>query len=558
MKGGGDFSNNFDRHMYRRKHFTRVLTQQGRVQLDADGNEQAAILWHYLQTLARDLIGPHGGPFSAEPGFEVEPGFKIVPFPDQRDGISDLCIGHGRYYVDGLLCENEEELYARKEEDSVELVTYYNQPAYPLDKVQDPLPPELPFLVYLDVWERHVTAIEDPTIREVALGAGGPDTATRAKLVWQVKIMMDENRDEADFPDTRDSVEDRWNEWVKNRWNEWVKKWQPPNRGELKARAKEETDDDANPCIVSPEARYRGIENQLYRVEVHRGGAAWDGNTKGREDAATFKWSRENGSVAFPIEGLPGKILTLENLGRDSRLSLKVDDLVEIEDDDYILKGLAEPLLTVEAVDPIDMRVTLDREPSARVGQYPEKYRLLRRWDHGDEGSKNGALEQGALLIKEDTWLELEDGVQIYFQSPTEWGIVDYTVQQNDDIGSIAKGANTTVEELLCLNPHVADPDEDLTDRTLKVPNNADEATPVEHEYRTGDYWLIPARTVTGDVEWPKDDKGHPEAQPPHGTEHHYAPLAVVVSGEGTPGVVDCRYKFRPLSECCPPQPPDS
>ena len=33
-------------------HFTRVLMQQGRVQLDADWNEQTAILLHYLQSLA--------------------------------------------------------------------------------------------------------------------------------------------------------------------------------------------------------------------------------------------------------------------------------------------------------------------------------------------------------------------------------------------------------------------------------------------------------------------------------------------------------------------------
>ena len=48
----------FDQH----KQFTRVLMQQGRVQLDSDWNEQTAILLHYMQTLAADIIGPHGGP----------------------------------------------------------------------------------------------------------------------------------------------------------------------------------------------------------------------------------------------------------------------------------------------------------------------------------------------------------------------------------------------------------------------------------------------------------------------------------------------------------------
>ena len=44
------------------KHFSRVLFQQGRVSLDADDNEQSAILLHYLRTLAKDLLGPHAAP----------------------------------------------------------------------------------------------------------------------------------------------------------------------------------------------------------------------------------------------------------------------------------------------------------------------------------------------------------------------------------------------------------------------------------------------------------------------------------------------------------------
>src|SRR5947199_10703486 len=52
------------------KHFLRVLMQQGRVQLDADTNEQTAILLHYMQTLAADLIGMHGGP-DANIGFGI-------------------------------------------------------------------------------------------------------------------------------------------------------------------------------------------------------------------------------------------------------------------------------------------------------------------------------------------------------------------------------------------------------------------------------------------------------------------------------------------------------
>lgn len=77
------------------KHFSRVLMQQGRVQLDADWNEQADILLHYIQTLAKDLIGEHAGPKGSA-------AFDISEVSD-----TDFKIGLGNYYVDGILCENE-------------------------------------------------------------------------------------------------------------------------------------------------------------------------------------------------------------------------------------------------------------------------------------------------------------------------------------------------------------------------------------------------------------------------------------------------------------------
>jgi len=69
----GDFSRvSFDP----RHHFSQVLQQQGRVTLDADSNEQGAILLHYLRTMARDLFGPYGAP-AGNAGF----GLQIVQGP---------------------------------------------------------------------------------------------------------------------------------------------------------------------------------------------------------------------------------------------------------------------------------------------------------------------------------------------------------------------------------------------------------------------------------------------------------------------------------------------
>ena len=68
------------------------------------------------------------------------------------------------------------------------------------------------------------------------------------------------------------------------------------------------------------------------------------------------------------------------------------------------------------------------------------------------------------------------------------------------------------------------------------------EGTP--NAYRAGDYWLIPARTATGDVEC-LGEVGQTEARPPHSVEHHYAPLAVV-DPANYPPEIDCRCTFYP------------
>jgi len=76
------------------KHYSGVLMQQGRVQMDADWNEQLAISLHRTSSETQDVIGACGTPKNGE-------GFQITLIPSQ----DDLQIGAGRFYVGGLLCE---------------------------------------------------------------------------------------------------------------------------------------------------------------------------------------------------------------------------------------------------------------------------------------------------------------------------------------------------------------------------------------------------------------------------------------------------------------------
>ncbi|HEY9665118.1 MAG TPA: DUF6519 domain-containing protein, partial [Allocoleopsis sp.] len=85
----------FTRFTFRpEKRYSQVLMQQGRMQLDADWNEQMSILGYLNQIQAKDLIGDSGT--SRTVG-----GFQINPTPDGKD----LVISAGNYYINGILCE---------------------------------------------------------------------------------------------------------------------------------------------------------------------------------------------------------------------------------------------------------------------------------------------------------------------------------------------------------------------------------------------------------------------------------------------------------------------
>ncbi|WP_194825068.1 DUF6519 domain-containing protein [Nocardia sp. XZ_19_231] len=426
-----------------RNHYTRVFMQQGRVQVDADWNEQASIAQRYLRVFVTDVVGQHGGP-AGDGGFQIA-----------VSDAGDLTVGVGRYYVQGLLCENENK------------IGYTEQPSYPFEPTLEELRRASGFLLYLDVWERHVSYLEAPGLREVALG--GPDTATRSQLVWQVRALLG-----AGEIFTCAATEE----------------FLACGSGLMRAKGREpEPAPDA--CVIDPEARYRGAENQLYRVEIHRGGPAC---REYASSGATFKWSRENGSVAFPIlqqwrDNRGSVVLTLGSVGRDARLGLKEGDWVELSDDATALAFASPPLLQVASVDRDEFEVVLTGATHDGVGTQPDLHPVLRRWDH-DAASEF----EGALPVREssgdDGWIDLEDGIRIQF----------------------ATGEGP------------------------------------EREYRTGDYWLVPARTATGDVEWPWSIGSAPDALPPRGVVHHYAPLAeMAVDDRVFTVTTDCRRLFAPL-----------
>jgi hypothetical protein len=530
--------------------------QQGRVQTDADWNEQVDIDIYNERIALRDIIGRTGAP-------KENAGFGITPTADAT-GVG-FVIGSGHYYVDGILCENDGQavsvvdqpdlkplyfswdgIFEKKEENqrfreflkkefaelkldwvtsetartekiengqtlriydsgsdgdtkSVRITLDNPEPAKakkatmlidnpPSDKITRVFvvasqkngeesskikigyTPSLPgedgyYIAYLDVRERHLTWLDDPEMREVALG--GPDTATRTKVVWQVKLL---------YLGTD----------VKNynclaplaAWSQLV---QEPN-GKLRARA-EPTEPAREPCEMPPEAGYRRIENQLYRVEIHDAGVVGKG--------ATFKWSRDNAIWVARVTDVVGgqdNIITINNVAKDNRSRFADGQWIEVVDERRELLGIPGTLAQLVRAD--ELRLVFD--PSTVRGDpldnqhYPQEFKpKVRRWDSA------GAIPV-AIPLDNDGYIELEDGVQIQFST------------------------NVVTEQ--------------------------------PARYLTGNYWTIAARTATNDVEWPRD-QGQPQYRVEEGIKHHFARLALLNYANGKLDLVDdCRQFFVPVS----------
>ena len=110
----GDFSR---RTFDPTRHFTTVRMQQGRVQLDADWNEQADLEEYRVETEAADVIGRCGAPLDAA-AFGIvldlgdldpaEKAWLAALDPTYTTIVAgDFVLTPGRYYVDGILCESE-------------------------------------------------------------------------------------------------------------------------------------------------------------------------------------------------------------------------------------------------------------------------------------------------------------------------------------------------------------------------------------------------------------------------------------------------------------------
>lgn len=495
-----------------------------------DGDEDGlAACWQFNEA---------SGSMARDKGRQGNDGAFGEAVTDQPERVRPAWLTRGRYYVKGILCENEENVDLAQQPD-------YPEPVLPTGVLE-----RSAYLAYLDVWERPITALEDASIREVALG--GPDTSTRARLVWQVKLLPIDAEALARDPDTlhdawqrflwksghkaklrarrlavanlgnqlyrvevHDSgglygwprpvdpavtpvpVEEVWSSRQQVRVKDWVADNQPWAVGQLVEVFSRQTDQQGQPGIL---ARISELDQSQRTLILDRFPAELAGHEGIQlRRVATFKWSRDNGAVAFPIRRIQREsgVVTLDNLGHD-QAALKEGDWVEVADDDSVLLSRPGPLGRVEFIDRTHNQVSLGGSlPDAEANV--EKHPLLLRWDQtrvsidaaggaawlNSDQAQVILLQYGALPAYSNVWIGLEDGVQVSFTG--------------------------------------------------------------NGYYQTGDFWLIPARSLMENVEWPQGPDG-PMAQPPQGVHHSYACLALLEVTSKSITVQDLRQIFRPVT----------
>lgn len=450
-----------------RHDYAGVLLQQGRVLLDADWNELVAVVDRRIRAGIADLDS--AGPAAGIAGVAVVPRTTPDGFRVSMTGGA-LSIGRGRMYVDGLLAENHgggaEELDPLLAEGRGSTdTTFTAQPYWP---TPDPLPTTGSHLAYLDVWEREVTALEAPDLVDPGIGV---DTTARTQTVWQVKLhaltggAVTCGTPDADVPG-------------------WSALTAPSGARLTVDEVPVTTTDD--PCELPPSGGYRGVENQTYRVEVHAGG------TPG---TATFKWSRDNASVASAVLEVltAGTSIRPATLGRDSVLGFADQDWVEITDDHRELDGQPGEVRQIEVHEEdgtLSFPAALPADLVMTTAQAAARHLRVRRWD------QKGQIRSGA------------GGNLDNLDAPGATGLI-----------TVPAGASTSV----------------VLEHGVVVSFSSTGA-----DFRVGDHWVFAARTADTSVE--KLVKA-----PPRGIHHHYARLGVVAAPDTES---DCRTLWPPECDC--------
>jgi hypothetical protein len=367
--------------------YRAVVSQQGRVTLEADANEAEEIRAGETRAELIDIIGPSGTP---DDGFLISvPTPPLAPF--------DFAIAAGTLYLGGVRVESTDRATTYLDQHDLEWTDY---PAgapgatYPTTAIHE--------LIYLDVSEREVTAVEDPALREVALG--GPDTAARTRMLQRVqRVLVD--------ADGCTSALD----WAQKYYWDTTHAFDPAtmqlaSRMRLKAGFVPPTATD-DPCQPTAQSGFLGAENQLIRVQIAAGGT-------------TFLWGYDNASFLYRVTVDPAapKQLRLGAKPVDVFHHPRVGQWVEVLrttvvlDDDARIASPIGQAAKVTGFDPTDQTVTIETDLSAAIlGETHQVF--LRVWERRQPVAATDAIAT-ELLTAEGKGT----GVRVWAQGPAVEG----------------------------------------------------------------------------------------------------------------------------------------
>ena len=548
----------------KKKHYRKVNMQQGRVQVDSDWNEQVDIEVHHEKASLRDLMGGSGAP-AENPGFGITAtnrGYKI---------------GKGRYYVDGILCENEESIEGFDQPDlppniRIDYPTGPSVYSFPMESGE--------YLAYLHVWQQHLTALDDPNIRESALG--GADTGTRTKNVWQVQLIK-----------IQDGGFIRLNETI-------------VATARIDAQQPDETSSDLEPVLVPIQngqdpgreisiefmnARQQGVFGiiEIKDPSANKSSAAKDiiafemgvesqdvvVKTKAEENDNNTGMFYAELTVKDGLVLVGGKVLGRVEYGAMLHASYIYEILTQsrptclsnfseweslVRPSDGSLKARAQPeqqsdqpcIMTPQAkytnLENQLYRVEIHNGGVIGSGDNARPTFKFSR-DNGVVVTSITKMESGKITVAnsgKDSYLGLApfQWVEVIDDRRDLWGIPGSmvrldNVQENEltfTPGMVKGDPITDANFPKEFNPKVRRWDSEGVMEAHVPSENAgylslESGIQIRFEegmVRNGDYWLIPARTLKRDVEWPKTTENEPTGLAPEGITHYFSRLAIL------------------------------
>jgi hypothetical protein len=323
------------------KRYRSVVMQQGRVSLEADFNENVVLSDEEFRRVTRDVVGPTGTP---------DDGYGILALDATTRHVA---ITSGTMYVGGIRVSLRP---VGRVESWLDLWSYAGQPDW-----NTPPPPNLTAareIIWLELFEQEIGAVEDRAMREVALG--GPDTAARTRIMQRI------HRTAVTASNCADAFQELINQWYLEGYY-FDPRTMRKLAGAMLAVSFEPPATPANPCDPTAAGGYLEADNQFLRVAI----TANDPVSAQRR----LVWSYDNASFLYRVGERTSAGMGLK-LG-----SRPVDDEHEPRPAQFaeLLRGTARlgddtvaaepfgPIIEIAAYDADDQRITL-------VGAPPPEY----------------------------------------------------------------------------------------------------------------------------------------------------------------------------------------